>query len=211
MSLWCSSSHAALSAGEGDPVQLFALPSPWRTLGVLRVRNGSDRRTPGEYDRVHLGRQDSAQCALQDLRMCHALGATCPRARRQARCQSEQLRSAPSRGCSGTPVRWSGHLEIHRLSGTAAVPPNPSIEGRPQSGFACLRPPLMSNVGQQRKFRYDYSIFRRVHMWVDSLCVLTQARRDAQLPLSGLSAFQRRPIRFGLHRRGLGHRDHWYA
>ena len=48
-------------------------------------------------------------------------------------------------------------------------------------------------------------------MWVDSLRVLKHARRDAQLPLPGLSAFQRCAIRFGLHRRGLGHRDHWYA
>ena len=36
-------------------MQLFALPTPWRTLGVLRVRSGSDRRTPREYGRVHLG------------------------------------------------------------------------------------------------------------------------------------------------------------
>jgi len=91
MSLRCSSSHAALSAGEGDQVQLFNLPAPWRTLGVLRVRNGSDRRTPGEYGRVRLGRQNAAQCTLQDLRVCHALGTTCPRARRQARRQSKQF------------------------------------------------------------------------------------------------------------------------
>jgi len=63
----------------------------------------------------------------------------------------------------------------------------------------------------QGKFRYDRSIFRRVHMWIDSLRVLTHASRDAQLPLPGLSAFQRRPICFGIHRRGVGHGDHWYA
>ena len=121
MSLRRSSSHAALGAGEGDQVQLFDLPAPWRTLGVLRVRNSSHRRTSGEYGRVHLGRQDTSQCTLQELRVRHALGTTCPRARRQARGQFEQLRSAPSRVRPGTPVRWSGHLEIHRLSGTAAV------------------------------------------------------------------------------------------
>jgi len=91
MSLRCSSSHATLSAGEGDQVQLFDLPAPWRTLGVLRVRNSSDRRTSGEYGRVHLGRQDAAECALQDLRVCHALGTTCSRARRQTWRQSEQF------------------------------------------------------------------------------------------------------------------------
>jgi hypothetical protein len=121
MSLRRSPSHAALGAGEGHQVQLFALPAPWRTLGVLRVRNGSDRWTPGEYGRVHLGRQDAAHRALQDLRMRHALGTACPRGRWQARCQSEQLRSASSSACSGAPLRWSGHLEIHRLRGTAAV------------------------------------------------------------------------------------------
>jgi hypothetical protein len=91
LSLRCSSSHAALSAGESDQVQLLDLPAPWRTLGVLRIRNRSDRRTPGEYGRVHMGRQDAAQCAMQDVRMCHPLGATRPRGRRQAWCQSQQL------------------------------------------------------------------------------------------------------------------------
>jgi hypothetical protein len=51
------------------------------------------------------------------------------------------------------------------------------------------RGPPNSGLRQQRKFRYDYSIFRRLHMRIDSLRVLKHARRDAQLPLSGLSAF----------------------
>jgi len=127
MSLRCGSSHLALGAGKGDQVQLLDLPAPWRTLGVLRVRNRSDRRPSGEYGRVHLGWQDASQFTLQDLRLRHALGTACSRARRQARSQSEQFWSAPSRVRSDPPVRWSGHLEIHRLRGAAEVPPNPSI------------------------------------------------------------------------------------
>jgi len=48
-------------------------------------------------------------------------------------------------------------------------------------------------------------------MWGDSLRVLTHAGRDAQLPLSGLSACQRCAIRVGLHRGGRGYGDHGLA
>ena len=91
MSLRRSSTHPALSAGEGDQVQLLALPAHWRTLGVLRVRNGSDRGPSEKHHRIRLGGQDAAHSALQDLRVRYALGATRSGTGWKARCQHQQL------------------------------------------------------------------------------------------------------------------------
>jgi phenylacetate-coenzyme A ligase PaaK-like adenylate-forming protein len=62
-----------------------------------------------------------------------------------------------------------------------------------------------------RGLRNDWSILRRVFVRIDSLCVYARARRNAQLPLQGLSAFQRCSFRFRSYCSGMGHTDHRYA
>jgi hypothetical protein len=81
------------------------------------------------------------------------------------------------------------------------------------SGLLARRPSGASEtvLGGRRKQRRECSIFRRVCMRGDPLCMLACASCDVKLPLPGLPALKRCPFCFRLHRPGVGRDDCWHA
>src|SRR5204863_9437817 len=58
------SNHATIDARGSHRLQLLAVPPHRRTLGVLRVWHGQDRRRSGSRRGVHLGRPNAAHHSL---------------------------------------------------------------------------------------------------------------------------------------------------
>ena len=55
MPLWSGPPHPAVDARGRDPLQLFAVPTPRRGLGLFRIRHGEDRRPSRGDRRLRLG------------------------------------------------------------------------------------------------------------------------------------------------------------
>lgn len=62
---------ASVRAGDGDELQLFALPAHRRPVGLLRAGHGDHRGGSGRHRVLCVGRPDAADGALQVVRHRH--------------------------------------------------------------------------------------------------------------------------------------------
>src|SRR5258706_7751162 len=129
MPLRRGSNDLALQARSCHRLQLLAVPPHRRTLGLLRVWHGQDRRPPRSHRGVHLGRQNAAHHSLQSLWVRYALGALAANAWRETRGEPRELRSRTDCFSASSTVRRSEYLEIHRrvvqsLRGMASETPH---------------------------------------------------------------------------------------
>jgi hypothetical protein len=88
--LWCRAHHDPEKAATADELQLLDLSSLRRVVGLLQ---GEGRQRPVGARRDHklfLGRQVPEVCAMQYLRVHHALGAAAVAERQQDWSQHEK-------------------------------------------------------------------------------------------------------------------------